>query len=132
MPEAQTTVIGADTKIKGEMTFENTARLLGQFEGKIQAKGELQIADGAQCRATVEAGKVVVDGLVDGNVQARERMELTARAKMKGDIVASKLVIAEGATLNGHVSVGPEAAKMGTMAGQVESKPAPGPVMPPR
>jgi cytoskeletal protein CcmA (bactofilin family) len=129
----QTTVIGADTKIKGEMTFENTARLLGQFEGKITAKGELQVADGAACRAAVEAGKVVVDGLVEGNVHARDRIELTARAKMKGDIAASKLVVAEGATLVGHVSVGPEAGKSGmtgSMPGQVEAKPGQ-PIAPP-
>lgn len=125
MPDPnQMTVIGADTKIKGEMSFESTARLLGQFEGKITAKGELQVADGAQCRATVDAGKVVVDGLVEGNVAAREKIELTSRAKIKGDISAGKLVVAEGATLVGHVSVGPEAGKMGgTVGGQVEAKP---------
>ncbi|MBL9032392.1 MAG: polymer-forming cytoskeletal protein [Phycisphaerae bacterium] len=110
MPEpTQTTVIGPDTKIKGEMSFDNTARILGQFEGKIVAKGELQIADTAACRAAVEAGKVLVDGLVDGNITARERVELTARAKMKGDLVASKLVVAEGASFVGHVTVGPDA-----------------------
>lgn len=125
MPDPnQMTVIGADTKIKGEMSFDSTARLLGQFEGKIVAKGELQVADGAQCRAAVEAGKVVVDGMVEGNVTAREKIELTSRAKMKGDIAAAKLVVAEGATLVGHVSVGPDAGKMGTAAGQVEAKPA--------
>ncbi len=112
MPDpTQTTVIAADTKIKGEMSFENTARLLGQFEGKINAKGELQIADGAACRAAVEAGKVMVDGLVEGNISARERVELTGRAKMKGDLVAAKLVVAEGAAFVGHVTVGPDAAK---------------------
>ncbi len=112
MPDpTQTTVIAADTKIKGEMSFENTARLLGQFEGKINAKGELQIADGAACRAAVEAGKVMVDGLVEGNINAREKVELTGRAKMKGDLIAAKLVVAEGASFVGHVTVGPEAAK---------------------
>ncbi len=129
---SHTTVIGPDTKIKGEMTFESTARLLGQFEGKIQAKGELQVADSAQCRASVDAGKVVVDGLVEGNINARERVELTARAKMKGDLVAAKLVVADGATFVGHVTVGPEAGKMGgTAASSIESKPADTRVTPP-
>lgn len=126
MPESQMTVIGADTRIKGEMSFDTTARLLGQFEGKIHAKGELQVADGAQCRASVDAGKVVVDGMVEGNVSAREKIELTARAKMKGDIAAAKLVVAEGATLQGHVTVGPEAAKMAAATGAVEAKPQAG------
>jgi cytoskeletal protein CcmA (bactofilin family) len=108
---AQTTVIGTGTHIKGEMSFEGSARLLGSFEGKISAKGELQIADGASCKAAVDAGTITIDGSVEGNVTARERVELTARAKMKGDLVAAKLLVAEGATFTGHVTVGPEAAK---------------------
>jgi cytoskeletal protein CcmA (bactofilin family) len=108
----QATVIGADTHIKGEMTFGGTARLLGTFEGKISAKGELHVADGASCKAAVDAGKVTVDGLVEGNVHAGDRVELTARAKMRGDLVATKLLVAEGASFVGHVTVGPDAAKL--------------------
>jgi len=107
----QTTVIGADTHIKGDMTFESIARLLGTFEGKITSKGELQVASGASCRAAVEAGKVTIDGEIEGNVTARERVELTAKAKVKGDMVAARLVVAEGAAFVGHLTVGPDAAK---------------------
>jgi cytoskeletal protein CcmA (bactofilin family) len=107
----QTTVIGPDTHIKGDMTFDGTARLLGTFEGTITAKGELQIASGATCKAAVDAAKVTVDGDVDGNITARDRIELTAKAKIKGDITASRLVVAEGASFVGNCNVGPEAAK---------------------
>ncbi len=68
-----TTVIGPDTQIKGDMVFESTARILGKFEGSISSKGELQIANGASCKAAVEASKVLVDGDVEGNLIARER-----------------------------------------------------------
>lgn len=127
--QTQTTIIGADTHIKGEMTFEGAARVLGTFEGKISAKGELHVADGASCKAAVDAGKVTVDGSVEGNVSARERVELTARAKMKGDLVAAKLLVAEGAAFVGHVTVGPDAAKNvqeSQPATIAETKPAPG------
>lgn len=107
----QATVIGADTHIKGDMTFESTARLLGTFEGKITSKGELQVANGATCRAAVEANKVMIDGDLEGNLTARERVELTAKAKVKGDMIAARLVVAEGASLVGHLTVGPDAAK---------------------
>jgi cytoskeletal protein CcmA (bactofilin family) len=110
IPPNQTTVIGADTHIKGEMTFEGSARILGHFEGKISAKGDLHIADGAVCKASVDAAKVTVDGTVEGNIAARERVELTAKARVKGDLVAAKMLVAEGATFAGHVSVGPDAA----------------------
>jgi cytoskeletal protein CcmA (bactofilin family) len=114
MPEpssTNTTIIGADTHIKGEMSFDHTARILGTFEGSITAKGELQIAEGATCKASVDAGKIMVDGTVDGNISARERVELTAKARIKGDLVAPRLVVAEGASFIGHVTVGQDAGK---------------------
>ena len=36
----QMTIIGADTLIKGEMTFQNAARILGKFEGKITSQAK--------------------------------------------------------------------------------------------
>lgn len=122
----QTTVIGPDTFIKGEMSFDNTARLLGRFEGKISAKGELQVAEGATCNAAVEASRVTVDGSVEGDMIARERVALNAKSSMKGDLVAAKLAVAEGAVYVGHVTVGPDAAKAsGKPGGVAEAKPQP-------
>ena len=115
-PTGQTTIIGADTKIKGEMVFDGTARLLGQFEGTITAKGELQVAEGATCRATVDAGKLMVDGIVEGNVTARDRVELTSKARVKGDVIAAKMVVAEGASFSGHCTVGADAVKAAVAA----------------
>lgn len=107
--ETQITVIGPDTRIKGEMSFERTARILGQFEGRVQSTGELQIGTSAQCQATLEASTVIVDGTVEGNIVARDRIQLNGSARVNGDVVAEKLVVAEGASFNGRCRVGPEA-----------------------
>jgi len=109
--ESQVTIIGSDTHIKGEMSFDRSCKLLGKFEGTITAKGQLHVADGASCKAEVEAGEITVDGAIEGNVTAREKIQLNAKARIQGDVVASKLVVAEGASFNGHVSVGPDAVK---------------------
>ncbi len=107
----QTTVIGPDTQIKGDMTFTSSARILGTFEGRIAAKGELQVAEGATCRAAVEASRVQVDGTIEGNVTAKDRLELGSKARIKGDLVTARLVVSEGASFVGHCSVGADAAK---------------------
>ncbi len=110
MPEKkETTLIAADTFIKGEMTFEKSAVIQGKFQGSIAAKGDLTIADSADCNAEVEASNIVVDGKVTGNVTASSSIKLTNNARLVGDIVATKLVTAEGASLSGHVTVGPSA-----------------------
>jgi len=107
----QTTLIASDTHITGQMSFERSARIVGKFDGKITAKGELQVADGAVCKAEVEAQTVTIDGEVQGNVVAREKVQLNAKARVSGDITAEKLVVAEGASFFGNCSVGPEAVK---------------------
>lgn len=107
------TVIGPDAHIKGDMSFETNARLLGSFDGKIKGKGQLHIAEGAKCKAQVEAAQIVVDGSVEGNLQAKERIQLNAKSQINGDIVAAKLIVAEGAAFSGHVTVGADAAKRG-------------------
>jgi len=121
----ESTIIGADTKIKGEITFERTARVSGSIEGKVTTGGELQIGVGGRADAEISAGKVVIDGDVKGNVTAREHVQLNGKASLRGDLVSSKLVVAEGATLTGHVSVGPDAVKNAPKApAAVETKPA--------
>ena len=106
-----TTVIGPDTHIKGEMVFESTARILGTFEGRVVAKGEIQIGEGAACKAAIEGVTVIVDGLIEGDVQARERVQLNAKARVIGDITATTLVVMEGASFTGNCRVGADAVK---------------------
>jgi|KBSSwiStaDraftv2_1062776.scaffolds.fasta_scaffold897287_2 cytoskeletal protein CcmA (bactofilin family) len=122
---AQTTIIGADTKINGEMSFTSSARILGVFEGKIAAKGELQIAENATCKATVGAAKVLVEGTVEGNVTAAERIEICGKAKVNGDLASARLTVVEGATLVGHCNIGPNATKAleNETTSYIESKP---------
>lgn len=116
-----TTVIGPDTIIKGEMTFDSAAKILGKFEGKLTAKGELQVGQGANCKATVDAGTIIVDGVIEGNVTARERAKLNASAKVIGDITAKTLIVAEGATFTGRCHVGADAVDRAVQ--QIEDKP---------
>lgn len=105
------TVIGADTLIRGEMTFTGSARILGRFEGKIHSQGRVEIGQTAECKANVEAGTIIVDGVIEGDVIAHERLELRGTSQIRGDLTAAKLVASEGASFTGQCSVGPEAVK---------------------
>jgi len=112
-PEARTTatgktVIGRDTRTKGELTFDEQCEVLGRFDGTITGKGELHVAEGATCKAEIEVGTVVVDGEIEGNITAREKVTLHATAKITGDVVTAKLEVSEGALFQGHLSVGGE------------------------
>ncbi len=105
-----TTIIGKDAAIKGEITFENGVRVDGRIEGKIHSSGILAISKGGKVQAAeVQAGNIIVEGEVVGNLRATERIELRQTARLKGDLWAAKLLVAEGATFNGHCHVGKDA-----------------------
>ncbi len=100
------TVLGADATFKGDLSFESAAKVLGRFEGTIKAKGRVYVADGSTCKATLIAKEIAVEGLVDGNVEAEDRVELKPTGKIMGDVVAKRMTMADGATLDGHVRIG--------------------------
>ena len=106
------TVIGTDTRIKGEMFFEKSAKILGGFEGKITAQGEVQISKGANCNAAIDSQSVIVDGQVTGPIIAHGQLTLTANAQVQGDLTAGTLVVAQGASFVGHCNVGPAAQEL--------------------
>jgi len=111
--ENQTTIIGADSYFKGEMSFEKTAKIIGRFDGKITGKGELQIAQSATCKADIESAVANIDGTIEGNITASNAVKLTANGKVKGDITAAKMTMAEGASFFGMCAVGADAGRGG-------------------
>ena len=124
MAEGDMTVVGSDSHFKGELNFQSTARINGKFDGQISGKGELQVTDGALCKADVDAGAVQVDGTIEGNLSAKDTVKLNAKGVVRGDITAAKMVMAEGASFYGMCAVGPESGdRRGGQAGGAAPKP---------
>jgi cytoskeletal protein CcmA (bactofilin family) len=119
------TVIGRGTTIRGEVDFDQGARILGVFEGKIRSQGEVQIGDTAECRAEIDATRIRIDGHLEGDVIARERLLLSETANMTGDIRAATLHVDEGATFVGHCRVGVDALENSGTGGTNAARTAP-------
>ena len=114
------TILGADAKFKGEMSFESSARVLGKFEGSIKSKGLVDIADGSDCKATVTAKEVTIEGHVDGNVEAADRLEIKSTGAITGDIVAGRMTMADGASISGHCQIGVNGGGKGASTAEVK------------
>ncbi len=100
------TVIGADAKFKGELSFDKGVRVEGSFDGEIKSKGTLHIAEGAHVTANVEAANVTIEGECKGNLTVGEKLHLKSTARMEGDMRTNRLEIADGAIFAGNVIVG--------------------------
>ncbi len=100
------TVIGSDASFKGDLKFESSARLLGKIEGTIKAKGLLEVAAGSECKATIIAKEITVEGHIQGNVEAGDLVDLKPKGMITGDIIAARMSMAEGAAIDGHCRIG--------------------------
>jgi cytoskeletal protein CcmA (bactofilin family) len=78
----------------------------GDFEGHMATQGSLRIGNKARCKGWFKANTVQVDGSFVGEAFVNGRMDLTSNAAMKGHIVASRLVVADGASFDGRCTVG--------------------------
>jgi len=104
-------VIGARTRIKGELTGDEDVVVEGQVDGEIRIQRDLRIAPGGTVRAGVSARSVVVSGELNGDCTAQQRVEIQASGRLVGNIKAPRIVIAEGAVFRGNSDMGSDAAQ---------------------
>jgi len=86
---------------KGELSFEETFRIDGRFEGKIRSGSELILGDTADVNAEIQVGRLSVNGKLQGDVHATERIELLAKAHVLASLSAPVLKVEEGAFFEG-------------------------------
>ncbi len=86
---------------KGELTFEETFRIDGRFEGKIRSGAELILGDSADVDADIQVGRLSVNGKLQGSVHATERIELLARSRVFATLESPILKVEEGAFFQG-------------------------------
>jgi cytoskeletal protein CcmA (bactofilin family) len=98
--------IGKSIVFKGELSGDEDLQIDGQVEGNVSLPGnELTVGPNGQVDAEIHAKSVQVIGKVSGNVIATERVEVHSTGHVKGDIRAPKLLIQEGAVVNGSIQM---------------------------
>jgi len=108
-PTTNKTVLGPDCRISGELSLDNDAVIMGQFQGTLRVSGVLELADSAEVSGTVIAGTLRLAGKAKADVIAEDGVELLPGAQLTGQLYTSHLNVVEGATFQGDVCVGPKA-----------------------
>ena len=101
----QTTYLGKNLKINGNISGEGDLIILGTFEGEFDIKGQLKIAQGAVIKGNIKATGVSINGNVDGTIVASERILLDTTASIKGRLVTPKISIQDGAVFDGELQM---------------------------
>ena len=101
-----TAFIDQGSEFEGKLTFKDTVRIDGTFQGEISSENTLIVGETGTIEATIRSNTVVVSGAVTGNIVAARQIVLHKSARVQGDMSAPSLVIEEGAVFNGHLNMG--------------------------
>ena len=84
-------VLGPRDRLVGSLYIEGDLRVAGTVDGELEVTGSVEIDDG---------------GTVTGPVTAHDRLVVGRAGSLKGDVRVARLVVADGATFSGKVSMG--------------------------
>ena len=106
--------IGESLVLKGTLRGLEDVYIAGKLEGTIELQGgDLTVGPGGKVRGDIKARNVTVFGRVTGNVFPAERMEIRKNGSLLGDVKAARIIVEDGAVLQGRVDV----MKQGTDSG---------------
>jgi len=100
-------LIGATTRIEGNVVFSGGLRVDGMVRGSVSALTDqpptLVVSADARIDGEVQAAHIVVDGTIHGPVHATESLELQAGSRVKGDVYYKSIEIHQGAVVEGRL-----------------------------
>lgn len=110
--------LGAGTTYEGRLHFQGSVRIDGAFLGEITSEGSLVVGREANIQGNIQVGQLVLSGRVEGDVRAAERVVLHKTAVLHGTVRSPRLVMEDGAVLEGTVTMIP--APPGVALGQAD------------
>ena len=121
-------LIGAGTKVTGDIHFTGGLRVDGEIHGSVIADpgkaSTLVLSEQARVNGEIRVTHLVLNGTVAGPIEASEYLELQSKARVTGDVKYKTLEIQLGAIVEGklaHISEATEKVVSLKVSG-VESK----------
>ena len=98
--------VGHGTTLTGDTEFHAMLRVDGHLIGSVTSEsGTLIIGTNGQVDANVAVAAAMVNGNVNGDILATEKLHLGRTARVMGNISSPRLVVEEGAVLEGSCSM---------------------------
>lgn len=89
--------------VQGTLAFgQGVVRFDGRLEGKVIGKGTLIVGEKGCIEGEMEVGNLLLCGRVNGKVHVAELTHITPTGKLLGKIRSWRLIIEEGAILQGE------------------------------
>jgi len=99
------TVVSESTVVVGDIETQGPLMVSGQVRGNGKVGGTLSVSKTANWVGDISARQAVLAGKVTGRIVIEDKLEVSASAVISGEIVAKILAIANGARIEGEVTV---------------------------
>lgn len=99
-------VLGAKSKITGDLVLAGDAIINSQIEGSIEVlgQGKLILERGSFVKGKIKAIDLEIFGVVDGEIECSGLVSIRSSAEVKGQIKSGRLVIYPGAVVEMNAS----------------------------
>ena len=101
------TLIGAGTRINGDVEFTGGLHLDGYISGNVSSEPNtdaiLSVSEQGGIEGSVSVPNVILNGIVKGDIDATLRVELGEKARVLGNVRYSAIETAVGAQINGKL-----------------------------
>jgi cytoskeletal protein CcmA (bactofilin family) len=101
------TLVGADTRVNGDIEFSGGFHVDGYVKGNVKATKDdtsvLIISERGCVEGSVHVPHVVLNGIVKGDVRATQRVELGPKARVIGNVQYKLIEMSIGAEVNGKL-----------------------------
>jgi cytoskeletal protein CcmA (bactofilin family) len=101
------TLIGAKTRINGDVEFVGGLHLDGYINGNVSGEAApgafLSVSEQGCIEGSVIAPDVILNGIVKGDIDASGRVELGPKSRVLGNVQYTVIETAVGAQINGKL-----------------------------
>lgn len=104
--EPAISIIAAGMTVTGDLRAQGTIRIEGEVTGAVEAAKAVVVGREGVVDGDITTQDAVISGRVRGTLTVGSRLEVNATAQVEGEVHARRLVLEEGATLNGTVHMG--------------------------
>jgi cytoskeletal protein CcmA (bactofilin family) len=108
------TLIGAKTRINGDVEFVGGLHLDGYINGNVKSEPgggtTLSVSEQGCIEGSVIVTNIVLNGIVKGDIEAADRVEMGPKARVLGSVHYTTIETAVGAQINGKLIHRAEAA----------------------
>lgn len=105
-----TSLIGAGTSMKGDITSNGDLRIDGSLVGNINCSAKVVIGANGVVQGDINGQQADIMGKVTGTIKVKDLLQLKGGSNVNGNLQAAKLQIEPTANFNGECHMAPQPA----------------------